>query len=889
MGEGCPAGNPQGNPSVGSDGQLILPPKKYTEKMNRWLLIITLLMPFALLGQDEDPMRHRGVQFAAQGTDFWVCFPRTLRGMSPNHSQLHVVCEHDCDVTVTNERLDYRQTYHVMGRRMCGPDTNFIEIPFTYTRIIDTVPYVYLATPSSIIDTFPRNPRQDYRGVPGDLPQPRGFHVTSTDTISLFLVVASNHQTACTVLPTELLRDEYVALPPIVYHHPQLGGLPRYPYYMPGMSSIDIVAVEDSTVVDIVTTDWDWLNRPPGSSVTVTLQRGELFHLSAGEPPEKYYPMLAPYYDPNHATWNSPVVVPVPVERHTFFSHTDMLDTFAVDMAGTHIKARDCKRIAVFESSGSGGSGSRGVASYNVKIEQSVPIFFAGQEFFVDLQTDGTDNFIRFTALDEETHVTIQDMAHPGFGSRQLTIAPGKTDWWNTAVIAPPYYDSNDVEGPFYITSDRPVLAKWFGTGLMTLTPTRWWHWGQINFNIPTYVYEDHNRNAVIPNLHLYVRTEDVNAMYMDYYRLESYFQPIEGTPYSHASFGRWSQFTTEGTHHIVNRNGGPFAASLFSIYYIPLPHVQPGGTMLTVNGQLADSLTADSLWCVNDPVLFQASNRRPCDSLLWDFGDGTNAAFSCDDEGFNQPLSHLFQRTGRITVRAIFKYADEGCFTLKQDTVSVTMDIRGDVDTLLPILVCEGNYLFRGHELDTSGMYEITTSWPSGSCDTLWRIDFTTCPHCRWVRDTVSTDDMPVTFNGRVFGAEQYDTPIHLNIGDTCDSIIYYTLIAIPNWGEPPIDSTWVLAPNVFAPGAETNNRFALTCSPHILKADVTVFDRRGIRVAQFDGMTGSWDGTVNAPNNSSSGGTPAPQGTYVYYIRYMDTHDASWKTLTGTVTLLR
>ena len=50
---------------------------------------------------------------------------------------------------------------------------------------------------------------------------------------------------------------------------------------------------------------------------------------------------------------------------------------------------------------------------------------------------------------------------------------------------------------------------------------------------------------------------------------------------------------------------------------------------------------------------------------------------------------------------------------------------------------------------------------------------------------------------------------------------------------------------------------------------------------MAQFDGLTGSWDGTHE--------GVPCPQGTYVYYIRYMDNHDAAWKTVKGTVTLIR
>jgi gliding motility-associated-like protein len=60
-----------------------------------------------------------------------------------------------------------------------------------------------------------------------------------------------------------------------------------------------------------------------------------------------------------------------------------------------------------------------------------------------------------------------------------------------------------------------------------------------------------------------------------------------------------------------------------------------------------------------------------------------------------------------------------------------------------------------------------------------------------------------------------------------------------------------------------------------------VSVYDRRGDIVTEFDGLTEYWDGT--------SKGRICTQSSYVYYVRYIDGHDSSWKTLTGTVTLLR
>ncbi len=807
--------------------------------------------------QDDDPSSHRGTQFATTGTDFWVCFPRTQRGMMPNFSRIYVASERDCDVTVRNELFDYTQTYHVARRRMCGPETNYVQIPIQYTRINDTVHYL-----------DPKIPRHDYSGILGDLPQPRGFHVTSTDTVSLYIVVAADHMTACTVLPTEMLRDEYIAQPPIVSHHSGVNATLKLPQYMPGMSSIDIVAVDDSVTVDIVLSDWDWLNRRPGDTLTVTLRRGELYHLSAGEVQEKYYPLFAPYYNPSNDYQDSPQVQKVKVQPHNFTGDSVMRDTFAVDLAGTRIKARDCKRIAVFESTSCGGGGKRGDVSFNMKMEQSIPLSFLGKDYLVPA---GEGKTIRMTAPNEDATVTIRDLAHPSYGSRTLTIPSGKTDWW----------EGESDSGPYYIVSDKPLLVKWIENDICTMTPVGWWHGGQTVYGTLTNVVPINNVTMVHSQLHIFTRTENVSTMYMDSYRLDTSFTELEGTPYSHAYFNWRSHFNSMGTHNILSRGSKPFMAFLQSGGCVELQHLQPGAKKLMVNGVDADSLSADSIWCLYDPVTFKATNQRPCDSLIWDFGDGTVLRLQHDDPAFAQPQVHTWQDTGRYTVSVVFKYEDEGCFTRKPDTLSAPLWFHNHHDSLISVRLCEGSYFFKGHELDRTDTHHFTTYWTESGCDTLWRIDLVTCPHCHWEYDTVAPGDLPVTFNDLLFGSECHDEPIHLHIADTCDSIIYYTLIVIPHWGEKPVDSTWVLAPNVITPGQEGNNLFALTCSHHIVKAEVTVFDRRGVLIAQFDGLTGSWDGT--------SQGKTVPQGTYVYRIRYIDTADRGWKTLNGTVTLLR
>ena len=107
-------------------------------------LLTTLLLTASLHAQQNDPYDQRGVQFAAQGTDFWVCFPRTYNGFSENHSRLYVVSERDCDVTVSNPLLDYSQTVHIMRREMCGPDTNYMAGRMRDSRVTYRSPGVFM-------------------------------------------------------------------------------------------------------------------------------------------------------------------------------------------------------------------------------------------------------------------------------------------------------------------------------------------------------------------------------------------------------------------------------------------------------------------------------------------------------------------------------------------------------------------------------------------------------------------------------------------------------------------------------------------------------------------------------------------------------------------------
>ena len=847
-------------------------------KLN-YLFFVILSMLFCLsYAQENDPYDQRGVQFAAQGTDFWVCFPRTIDGMSQNRPQLMVVSERNCDVTVSNHWLDYSHTEHIARRRMCGPDTNYIYVPYSICGILDTFEYV-----------FNRTPDWQYSGCESDRPQYKGFHVTSTDPISLFMIVHSmGTGSGCNILPTEMLRDEYVVQTPLVFTEDwELEAELDCPIVgmTPTAAMIDIVAAEDSTVVDIVLGGRDWMNRHPGDTVTVELQRGQLFHIGAGQVRENNPTLFEPYY----FSWCdshkiSPLVHPVPLPRHGFDSSLIMLDTFIIDLSGTHIMSRDCKRIAVFESGGRVHIPSFRYANFDMLLEQTVPVRYAGKEFIVPNIGYSDTDYIRITGLHDGTVVTITDAAHPAWPPCTLRVNAYETNWFGL-------YPG---QGPFYLSSTEPVMTRVFLMGcesemgdpdFFACTPVEWWHNGQINYATLSSVDNDHNVQRRDYSLYIFTRTADAPTIYLDDYAIGTEFIPITGTPYSYVSYDNRSSYNSPGTHHIETSSGKPFmafmtASDINEQLVYTLPHIQPGKTYLLVDGVPSDSLSPDSIRCLYDPVTFVSWDERPADSVIWIFGDGDTIAYSHLDSGFTQPQIHTYRDTGRYTVTCIFTYDYEGCYTRKPDTLTAPLWFHNHYDSSFSVHLCEGSYTFRGYVLDHTDTFSITTYWTESGCDTLWKIDFATCPHCSWHSDTVSTDQLPWLFHGQSFGYEVHDQPVYLDIDQDCDSIIYYTLIVIPNWGEPPFDSVFVVAPNVITPSLETNNHFSIFCSSQVLKAEVAVFNRFGTKVAEFDGLTGRWDGT--------SQGRKCHQGTYVYIVRYIDNRDSGWKMIKGTVTLV-
>ena len=774
-------------------------------------------------------------------------------------------------VTITNELLDFNYTKfitscHEINNRL---DTlNKIELPWRVVCFAD------------VLDTdAPANSQLATQ------PQAKAFHITSTDTICVYLFSYSMGNIDVTnLLPTDILRDEYV--------------VQAYPDGR-GKAMFQVVATEDNTVVDIVLGDVDWIGRPKNSVVTVTLHRGMMYCVMVGNKCDKY-PTCCGTNTP------SPCNRTLALGPHMFHHNPNetrkfRFDSMNVDLSGTYIKARDNKRIAVFQGNQSAVVGGSGGGDF--LFEQALPIRYAGTEFLTPNLMASRYDYIQFTGLVDGTQVTIMNTADPTLPTRTLTVDARESDW----------FLMDTADGPFYITSNHPILTSMQSCGyrfryppyergdpaMLVVVPVEWWHHGLANGGQVYYLDDNNNGWAYYHSVHIFTRTDDVAGMYFNRNPIDMMFTPISGTPYSYAYVHYNSPLVmlTRVQHCVENRLDRPFWVvadaekdgehALYSY-----SHLQKGKNYFEVNDIPADSLPADSNWCMYDPIRFHGWVERPADSIIWDFGDGNVERYLYED---GQWVTHTYSDTGRFEVKRIIQYMDEaldsnwgyvGCkstFTRPPEIMTAKLWVRNRIDTSFAVKLCEGAFTFRGHVMETTDTHYVTTYWTESGCDTLWQIDLVTCPHCSFRSDTISDEQLPWMFNGISFSQEVRHYPIYIDIGEECDSMIDYYLIVIPHWGEPPLDTIFILAPNAIVPNGEieANRRFRLFCSKDIEVAEVYIFDRMGRQLAYFDGLTEEWDGTYK--------GEPLPQAAYAYYIRYIDGSNRNWKTKAGTFTIIR
>jgi len=108
---------------------------------------------------------------------------------------------------------------------------------------------------------------------------------------------------------------------------------------------------------------------------------------------------------------------------------------------------------------------------------------------------------------------------------------------------------------------------------------------------------------------------------------------------------------------------------------------------------------------------------------------------------------------------------------------------------------------------------------------------------------------------------------------GGGCNDTAYATITVFEKYD--------ILIPNVFTPNNDGNNDYFTFPGEGAKTLFCEIYDRWGLKLYEWDGVHGGWDGNTMA-------GLPSPDGTYYYIMRATDYADKKY-TLTGFFTLIR
>ncbi len=119
---------------------------------------------------------------------------------------------------------------------------------------------------------------------------------------------------------------------------------------------------------------------------------------------------------------------------------------------------------------------------------------------------------------------------------------------------------------------------------------------------------------------------------------------------------------------------------------------------------------------------------------------------------------------------------------------------------------------------------------------------------------------DTSTSYNAVNTFAQGGNYPVMLVVTETTSGCVDTAFINVSYSGE-----TLILIPNIFTPNNDNDNDIFTIKSNRLKTLHCIIFDRWGLKMYEWDGLHGSWDG--KAPNGSA-----ASEGTYFYIIKASD-----------------
>lgn len=577
---------------------------------------------------------------STEGKDFWVTFMQA--DQDPNNDltlSLSISSREDCQVTITNPFTGYSELVNVTANVMKPVELYSGNVLVSNARsAMATSGKVCYAVNSEQVDTC-------------------ALHVTATANISLF---ATNYKRATfdatNVLPTASLLDEYVIQ---TYTPSDHGGVSSTQG-----SHFAIIASEDNTIVDYCPTE-------ETTSIT-TAKSAYAFSGGVGMTPE----------DIALAQWQIGDTLHSPALQagQVWYVWTGKKDNTPGDLSGTYVKARDGKKIAVFQ----------GCPHTNIPYQtkerdhlfsQAMPTQYWGNTFVLTASAGRHIDFIRILALNDGTEVRINgNLVHT------FNFASERKHYWEFKIGDQGQYAQ---DGSCVVTTSCPCATHLFlaskkADNVSDGDPAMLWV-NPIEQQIDQVTFATYSSKNGTTNHYVNIVTDQPDLMTLDGTSIAASFKAVSGSnsyQYAQVSLGNLA------ASHTLKSNGSNFIAHVYgftsneSYGYSAGGATKPLTQYITINGQIFTPDTENTL-CGEDTIKFACHPDFEYTKIEWFFGDGTSDLTNKDS------VTHYYANSGSYPAYVLI-YRESSHVCVGQNAVDS-----------IPITVTIGRYQFSIDNID--------------------------------------------------------------------------------------------------------------------------------------------------------------------------------------------
>ncbi len=540
---------------------------------------------------------------STEGKDFWVTFMQA--DQDPNNDlvlSLSISSRENCQVQISNPYTEYMESFYVTGGQ---------------TQIVQLYQgNVLLANART---TMANSGKVCYAGYSEQV-DTCALRVTATSDISLF---ATNYKRATfdatNVLPTALLGDEYIIQ---TYTPSDHGGVDRSQG-----SHFAIIATEDNTIVDYCPTV---MTQAITDSVNVAQAKRDFMGEDVLTEREKFW---------LHYTIGDTIHTPVLMAGQVFYVWTGKKDGETGDLSGTYVKARNGKRIAVFQ-----GNPHTNIP-YQVKqrdqlYSQAMPVRYWGNTFALTASATRPSDIIRVMAIHDGTEVYIN-----GEPVHTFDFTVDTKHFWEFEIGPSGTYAQ---EGSCMLATSHPVgvhlfltSQQYYGDKNSSGDPAMTWV-SPIDQQMDQVTFATYESATGGMTSYVNVVTDRPELMTLDALSIASDFSPVSGS-----NIYYYARIPLSYASHTLKSNGSRFNAHVYGINsnesyaFSAGSFIEALSLNIYINGEPVSPVND---MCVSDTLFMDITTSFDYQSMKLDFGDGT-VVYATDEEGIH--ARHAYDAPG--------------------------------------------------------------------------------------------------------------------------------------------------------------------------------------------------------------------------------------------------